>query len=390
MRGLWTLVANDLRQRIRDKSVFIFSLLVPLALMAVLNLSFGGFGTESVDLKPATVVASSEDSGRLGTALLEAVDSLPIMDVTVRKVPATDVSRETKDTGADLGIILPAEFTTAVTSGQALSVQVVEGDAAGPETNVLISVVDGLLDQFSAGTVTAEAGEIAGLPHDVLGGLAQQAAAGAPALTLSEGQASAEQLSLKGTLVAGQTGLFLLFTVGFGVLGLLAEREEGTLSRLQSTPVAPGTIITAKALVGFILGVVATTILLTAGSVLFGVSFGSPAAVALLVLAVAAAATSLTFIVARLVRTAEQANIAQSILGMVLGIAGGAFFPIEASGFLAALMDLNPIAAFIRGLGITSGGGGVADIAVPLAIMLGFAAAGTLASRLLPDRGARA
>ena len=384
------MVANDLRQRIRDKSVFIFSLLVPLALMGVLNLSFGGFDTGNVDLKPAVVIASSEDSGQLGGALLEAVDSLPVMDVTVRKVPAGDVSRETKDTGADLGVILPADFTTAVTSGQPLSVQLVEGDAAGVETNVLISVVDGLLEQFSAGTVTAEAGDIAGLPHQVLGGLAQQAAAGTPALTLSEGQASAEQLSLKGTLVAGQTGLFLLFTVGFGVLGLLAEREGGTLSRLQSTPVAPGTIISAKALVGFILGVVATTILLTAGSVLFDVSFGSPAVVAPLVLAVAAAATSLTFIVARLVRSAEQANIAQSIVAMVLGIAGGAFFPIDASGFLATLADLNPIAAFIRGLGITAGGGGVAEIAIPLAVMLGFAALATLASRVLPDRGARA
>lgn len=390
MRGLWTMVANDLRQRIRDKSVFIFSLVVPLALMGVLNLSFGGFDTGNVDLKPAVVVASSEDSGQLGDALLEAVDSLPIMDVTVRKVAASDVSRETKDTGAELGIILPADFTTAVTSGQALSVQVVEGDAAGIETDVLISVVDGLLGQFAAGTEAAEAGESAGLPHDVLGGLAQQAAAGTPALTLSEGQASAGQLSLKGTLVAGQTGLFLLFTVGFGVLGLLAEREEGTLSRLQSTPVAPGTIMTAKALVGFILGVVATAILLAAGSILFGVSFGAPAVVALLVLAVAAAATSLTFIVARLVRSAEQANIAQSILAMVLGIAGGAFFPIEASGFLATLMDLNPIAAFIRGLGVTAGGGGVTDVAVPLAVMLGFATVATLASRVLPDRGARA
>lgn len=53
-------------------------------------------------------------------------------------------------------------------------------------------------------------------------------------------------------------------------------------------------------------------------------------------------------------------------------------------------MDLNPIAAFIRGLGITAGGGGVAEVAVPVTIMLGFAAAATLASRLVPDRGVRA
>lgn len=389
MRGLWAMVGNDLRQRIRDKSVFIFSLIVPLSLMGVLSLAFGGFGSESVDLKPATVVASVEDSGQLGAALLDAVDSLEIMDVTVRRVEADDVSRETRDSGADLGIIVPEGFSAAVASGQATSVQLVEGNGTGLETNVLISVVQGLMDQFAAGAIAAAAGEITGVAHESLPGIAQQAAAGAPMLTLAEGQASGEQLSLRGTLVAGQTGLFLLFTVGFGVLGLLAEREQGTLARLKSTPVAAGTIISAKAVVGFILGVVATTVLLTVGSLLFGVSFGSPFVVALLILSVATAATSMTFVVARLVRTAEQANVAQSILAMVLGIAGGAFFPIEASGFMATLMDLNPVGAFIRGLGISAGGGGVADVAVPLTVMLGFAAVCTLLSRMVPDRGAQ-
>jgi ABC-2 type transport system permease protein len=99
---------------------------------------------------------------------------------------------------------------------------------------------------------------------------------------------------------------------------------------------------------------------------------------------------SLTFVVARLVRAAEQANIAQSMLAIVLGIAGGAFFHIDAAGWICALMDLNPIAAFIRGLGITAAGGGLADLGAPLAIMLGFAAAATLASRLLPDRSIQA
>jgi len=127
------MVKNDLTQRIRDKSVFIFSLVIPLSLMGVLNLAFGGFGPESVQLKPASVVVSN----------------------------------------------------------------------------------DGLLDQLGAGTVTALAGHIANLPPEVLAGLGQQTAAGTAALTLSEGQAAAEQLSLKGTLVAGQSGLFLFFTVGF-------------------------------------------------------------------------------------------------------------------------------------------------------------------------------
>lgn len=390
MHGLWTMVANDLRQRIRDKSVFIFSLIVPLALMGVLSLAFGGFGEDTAELRPATVVASADDADQLGAALLGAVDSLEIMDVTLKRAPAVEVRSETQASGAELGIIVPEGFSAAVLSGQAASVQLVEGNGATLETSVLISVVQGVLDQLAAGTVTASAGGISGLPPQDLAALAQQAAAGAPLLTLAEGQAAAEQLSLRGTLVAGQAGLFLMFTVGFGVLGLLAEREQGTLARLRSMPVSGGTVITAKACTGFILGVVATAVLLTAGSLLFGVSFGSPLVVAALILSVVTAATSLTFVVARLVRTAEQANVAQSILAMVLGIAGGAFFPVQGTGFAATLLDLNPIGAFIRGLGISAGGGGLADITVPVAVMLAFAAAGILISRFLPDRGAQA
>jgi ABC-2 type transport system permease protein len=75
---------------------------------------------------------------------------------------------------------------------------------------------------------------------------------------------------------------------------------------------------------------------------------------------------------------------------MVLGIAGGAFFPIQSSDFMAAILDLNPVGAFIRGLGISAGGGGIAEIGAPLAVMWGFAVVCTLASRFLPDRGAAA
>ena len=48
----------------------------------------------------------------------------------------------------------------------------------------------------------------------------------------------------------------------------------------------------------------------------------------------------------------------------------------------------STVAALLRGLGTTSGGGGLADIGVPVAIMLGFGALMLAASRLVPDRGA--
>jgi ABC-2 type transport system permease protein len=131
---------------------------------------------------------------------------------------------------------------------------------------------------------------------------------------------------------------------------------------------------------------VATSALLTFGALFFDVSFGSVLVVGVLIVAVVTASTSLMFIVAKLASTAEQAGVAQSILAVSLGLAGGAFFPITGTGLLARVLDLNPIAAFTRGLGISANGGGLGDIGAPLAIMVGFAVVMLVLSAVLPDR----
>src|SRR5690606_22632440 len=125
------------------------------------------------------------------------------------------------------------------------------------ESSVVLSVVQGFLDRAGASAVASAAGAALGLPPAQLGGLAQQVATGEPAVTLTMGQTSDEQLDPKGALVAGQAGLFLMFTVSFGVLGLLAEREQGTLSRLRSMPMSPYLVVLSKVLSSFVLGVVA-------------------------------------------------------------------------------------------------------------------------------------
>lgn len=388
VRQLRAMVVSDLRQRVRDKSVLIFALVVPLALMYVFNLVFGD--ADDLELRPVTVAFSMPQGDPLGQVMADTLDEVEVDELVVTLVDtAEDEVRDQVDDGdADLGVIVPDGFASAVREGRAVDVRAIEGDGAEVETQIVLSVVDGVLEQLTAGAVTAAAGGAVGLPPDELAALAEASVAEQPAYSLVEGEASSEQLDSAGALVAGQAGLFLLFTVGFGVLGLVAEREMGTLARLRSMPMRPGLVVAAKAMVSFVLGVVATSVLLVTGALLFGVDFGSAPAVAVLVLLVVAAASTLMFVVARVARTSEQAGIVQSIVALVLGIGGGAFFPINAAGVLGRLLDLNPVAAFTRGLGITAGGGGLTDLGGPVAIMLGFGVVMTLAARLLPDRGA--
>lgn len=385
MRELWTLVATDLRQRIKDGSVLTFGLLVPLGLMFAFNMVFSGMDD---GLEPVTVAVSAPADDQLAGVIPQALGQISGdgLDVTVREATAEEVPGlvEAKDVG--VGIVIPDGFGQDVMAGGAPEVRLTLAESGGLETRVVASVVDGILTQLGAGAQTMAAAQELGANPQQLMTLGQAVGAAGPATEWTEGQAASEQLSMEASVVAGQAGLFLLFTVGFGVLGLVIEREWGTLARLASMPMPSWLIVLAKGLVGLIMGLVATTVLLLAGELFFDVDFGSRLAVAVLLLAVCTAATSLMFIIVRVARTAEQSQVAQAILAITLGMAGGAFFPINATGWLADLLLLNPVATLVRGLGITSGGGGLTELAPLLGLMAAFTAVALLLARFMPGR----
>jgi len=378
---------SDLRQRLRDRSFFIFALLVPIALMFVFNLVFGNAANS--ELEPATVAVSAPSNDQMAPIFTQVLGQIDMLDLTIDETTEADARAKAEAGEADVAIIVPDGFSAAMISGGGADVVAVESDTAGLEGVIVLSIVSSLVTQFNDGAVATTAGLALGIPPNELAQVAQDAATAGPEMTLTPGTLSAEQLSPAAATIAGQAGLFLLFTVGFGVLGLIIEKEQGTYSRLRSMPMKSGLIVTAKALVSFVLGVVATAVLLTVGALFFDVSFGSVVVVGVLIAAVVAASTSLMFIVAKVASTAEQAGVAQSILAISLGMAGGAFFPITGTGILGTILDLNPIAAFTRGLGIASNGGSLADIGGPMIIMAGFAVVTVIVTAFVPDRSAQ-
>ena len=106
---------------------------------------------------------------------------------------------------------------------------------------------------------------------------------------------------------------------------------------------------------------------------------------ALVIVAAVVAVTSLVLVITRVARTSEQAQGANAMIGILMGVLGGSFFPITGSGLLGRISDLTPTAAFIRGLGITSGGGQVADLGGPLAVFAAFGVGALAISMALGD-----
>ena len=149
MRRLWVMTLSDLRQRIRDRSVLIFALVVPLALMFVFNLIFGG--VTDLELEPVSVAVSAPVEDPLARAVVAALSRVDGLDVTVKEVSAEEARAQARSGPAALGIVVPQGFGTAVTRGAGAGVYVTEGDGSGIEGDVLLSVLRGVLDRFQAG-----------------------------------------------------------------------------------------------------------------------------------------------------------------------------------------------------------------------------------------------
>lgn len=386
MRTLLILVARDLRQHVSDRSVLLFGLVIPFALSYVFNLAFSGL--TDVELEEVSVAVSVPADDPAAAAVVGTLEALPDngLPVTLRSVAPSEVAALVDAGDVNLGVIVPDGFGQDLAAGGGPRVQLLEGEDGGLSTTAVAGIVTSTVQRLDsdAATLATVSGS---LDEQQVQALAADLAAAQPQVGWGSRVVAGEQLGLAGGIVAGQAGMFLFFTVGFAVLALFTEKEWGTLPRLQSMPIPSWQIPLAKALVGLLLGTASTSVLLASGALLFeGVDFGAWPVVLLLVVATVAAATSVLALVVRIARTAEQAGLLMSVIAISLGVTGGTFFQVPNDGVVGMLLQVNPVAALIRGLGITSGGGGVVELAPVLGILLAFTLVILVVARLVPGR----
>ncbi len=131
--------------------------------------------------------------------------------------------------------------------------------------------------------------------------------------------------------VPGFSVTFLLLGMLLGVsLGLLDEREWGTLERLRAMPVGLGRILGAKLLSRFLVGFLQMVMLFAAGWLLFGISLGrEPWLLLLPTAAIVFAGTAFGLVVAALATTREAVLPVGSIVIVTMAAVGGCWWPID-------------------------------------------------------------
>ena len=389
MRAAFRIALKDVRLRVRDRSAIIWGIIAPLGLGIVFSLVLGGVvGSGSLDV---TYVVVDEDGGPVAQGFVAALAELDAAGVFSIETAASAADAEARafDGKVDAAFVIPSGFSAAVGGGASAAIEVIGYVDSPIGTQVARAVAEQFAGDVNGISVTMGAyfltvGSASDAETDAL---VAAAAAGPTPLVLTTASATSKELSAGTFYAAAMAVFFLFFTVQFGVLGLIEEKEQGTMRRLLAAPIRPGAILAGKAITAFVLGVVSMAILVVATTWLpfMDAEWGDSVGVAILIVAGVLSAMGVMMLVAAFARTAESAGSIQAVIAFVLGMLGGAFFPVaQAGGLLAKLSLLTPHAWFLRGLGDLNGGGG-ADEILPEAgyiLLFGVVTAAAAAFRL--------
>lgn len=372
MRAALVIAAKELRQRIRDRSVFVIAFIVPFALAGILSLTLSNTDESSFT---ATYAVVDLDHGELGAAFGDLVGGLDFAKVrTVSTVARAETL--TDDGDVDASFVIPAGFSSAVTSGRASQLRVI----TNPEKSIEGLIARSLAQSYAADlnsmqvSIAVALGQHTGTPDPAeIARLQQAAHETAPTAQLERNTAESKLFSSTTFYAVGMAVFFVFFTVEFGVRSLLNERETGTLARMLVAPMRPAWVIGGKVLAAFVVGLVSMTALVVASSLLLGADWGNPLGVGLMVVAGVLSAMGLTALVSSLARTPGQAGGYASVAAVVGGLLGGTFFPLsQGPSILANLSLIAPQAWLMRGFQDLASGGGVGDIVRPLLALTTF------------------
>jgi ABC-2 type transport system permease protein len=126
--------------------------------------------------------------------------------------------------------------------------------------------------------------------------------------------------------------LFLGITVLLLASGVVETRRLGLMARIAAAPVGRRTVVAALIATSLFVAAGQSAGLLLVGRVLFGVHWGNPAGVFLVLAMLSLAYSGAAALLSMRSRTEEQAIAVAVVLGIVCGMLGGCIYPLDVVG----------------------------------------------------------
>ena len=384
MKKILAIIRKDIRLRFAGPSEWLFFLILPIVFTLILAGGTAGAGDARIRL---LVVDQANTS--LSAELIAALGKSEAIRPQV--APLATAESEFSERRASAVLIIPARFDVPqLRAGEAE----LELRQQPNNLNALIAyrAVTAVISRLGsaaeiAESSTADAERIR--PFETAAARQAYFDASLAAAQTSLAQSPARVAVVAGTAkdqieydaAASSSAGQMITWVFIPLLGISAmfayERQKGTLRRLLTTPTRRPTYLLGTISGQVMTALVQMLLLVGFGAVVLRLDWGqSPAALAAMLLTSALAAAALGTTLGTFVKTEAQAGGLSMMLGMVMALLGGCWYPIELfPPFVQTAAKVLPTTWAMQGmLDIVMRGEGLIGVLLPAAVLVGFAA----------------
>ncbi|MBI2958377.1 MAG: ABC transporter permease [Chloroflexi bacterium] len=373
----------EVRSYLKDRGDLAFSLLLPIALLAVM---LGAFGQDTRFNGVANIV--DQDGGPLAQRLVERLRDTP--GIQVRLLTPAEADSRLSRSIIILAAYIPEGFSQKLAAGQPASVVFKQRGSGGQEGQIMVSIIRGAVDDVAseAQVRLAVQGALAGsgvasneIDATVNKFLVREERV--PTIAVVNEDIGVKPDPLR-EFLPGIVTMFALFAVALRAQALVEERQKGTLERLRTTQLGLNLLFAGKFLSGTAKGVVQMFILLSLAAIVFRIftaaSFLGVLAVAALF---AATVSALGLVIASVAKTRDQANWIGVVFTLVMSMLGGTFFEVQ-RGILHTL-GLGTVNHYANSAlkTIINGTGALGDVGFQLAVIAGVGLAALVLARVI-------
>ena len=392
---------KDFIRSFRSLFALVFMFGMPLLVTGMFYFMFGNLASQEGFNLPVTrvVIANLDEghaqTGQLGQMIVETLQSpdfASLMEVTI--APDAASARQAVDAQqAGVAVIIPANFSASFADPEAtVEIEIYKDPTLTIGPGIVQSVLNQFTDSFAgikiAVSLALERAESGEITYEQIAPLIQEymlaaQPEGDPAEALLDLRSPAAApegsllLRIVGPIMGGMMIFYAFFTGMSSAESILKEEEEGTLSRLFTTPTSQAEILGGKFLAVALTVLVQIIVLLLASRLIFGIEWGALPAVALFVLATAAITTTSGLLVNAFLKNSKQGGIIFGGLLTVTGMVGmmDIFTGNAGSARFGILPLLTPQGWAARSLLSTMNGAAALDILPSILVLLAMSMA---------------
>ena len=379
MRRVLDITLKDLTQLVRDRKIFLFSLVMPVVLTLLIGFALGGFGSNSDPRLPVgwLDLDNSPTSRQFYQLLSDSTVVRLVADPWQTRSGLENLVLKEDLAGA---LVVPVGYGHDLKAGKPVRLALIADTATPAGTSLENEILAAVIHLESAVRTATVLEDYAGAPFEYTYDQALAAWEDPPVRVVEQkSQAISADENSDNAMAHTSPGFMLQFAIASLLVSaslVVAERKNRCLQRLLTTSTSRLQILVGHYLAIFIQIFCQFIILIIFGQLLLRVNYlRAPAATLLVAASAAACIAALGLLIGAMARSQEQAIIFSLVPMFLLAGLGGAWVPLEVAGpAFEVIGHFSPVAWGMDGFkNVALRGLGVEGVLLPIAVLIGYA-----------------